>query len=79
MTFKYRMKQLVRYKDIEEPYWIVERMWQEVLNPETDTYWINELYLIVPKGKDYKAFGEILKGGPPCDYVSVENIILWNQ
>lgn len=73
------MKQLVKYSSINEPYWIVERMWQEVLHPETDTYWINELYLIVPKGQDYTAFAEVLDGGPECNYVGVDDIVLWSE
>lgn len=73
MTFRYRLKQRVEFQGSKD-YWIAERMRQEVLHPELETFHINELYLVVPIGKDYQAFARTLDGGPPADYVDVDDI-----
>lgn len=41
----------------DETLWVCERMMQEVMSLAVPgTFWINELYLLVPQGKDYTNF-----------------------
>lgn len=74
-TFKYNFGTELTIED--NIYWIVERMRQEVWHPEVESYIINELYLLVPKGKNYTAFADSLDRH--TNYYSVEQLAKLNN
>ena len=69
-NFKFQLKDKFIIDDSQ--YWICERMIQEVMEPHLQVSWINELYLLVPVGEDYKFFARLEDHN--ANYYSVEQL-----